>query len=383
MSTPSRRQGGSGGGGGGRGGSSSNGGGGGGGGGQNRNRNRGSNQGGGGGRGNGSGGNRQRSSSGNRRPSGQGSRSGGNRGGQGQASRSSSRSAESSGPIAGGTRHAVAAVVRASERAENVEERQTIKANRRWAAMACAIPALVVGLILGAIVFLVGQPLVAIGVLVVAAAVVAGWVWQAAPGMVVRSVRAHPSSPEQHPRLHNVVEGLCATMGLPLPAVLMVESPVLNAMAIGRHPSTASLIVTSALDESLSVVELEGVVAQELVHIKRHDTLRSGIAVALVAPLTVLSSSGAMKVHSLVGPGREFSADQRAVGVVRYPTGLGSALSKMVESAGGSTWPPGGGRLAALTRWLWINPMAGSTSAAPADGELDDTGVRAAALAML
>ncbi|HVB93177.1 MAG TPA: M48 family metalloprotease [Acidimicrobiales bacterium] len=241
-----------------------------------------------------------------------------------------------------------------------------------------------VGGILAVIVLLAGLPLVAVGVLVVATVAVSGWVWRAAPGMVVRAVGARPSNPEEHPRLHNVVDGLCATMGLPQPAVLVVSSPVLNAMAIGRHPRTASLIVTSGLDESLSLVELEGVVAQELVHVKRHDTVRSGVAVALVAPLALITSSGPARVHSLVGRGREFSADQRAVGVVRYPTGLGSALAKMVESAGSSAqWPPGGGRVSALTRWLWINPLAGSARGVVADGDLDDTGVRAAALALL
>jgi Zn-dependent protease with chaperone function len=250
--------------------------------------------------------------------------------------------------------------------------------------VASVIPGLVVGVILAAIVLAAGVPLAAIAVLVVVTLVVTGWVWRAAPGMVVRAVGARPSNPEAHPRLHNVVDGLCATMGLPQPAVLVVDSPVLNAMAIGRHPRTASLIVTSGLDASLSLVELEGVVAQELVHIKRHDTVRSGVAVAVVAPLALITSSGATRVHSLVGPGREFSADQRAVGVVRYPTGLGSALAKMAESAGSSPqWPPGRGRVSALTRWLWINPLAGSPRGEVADGDLDDTGVRAAALALL
>jgi Zn-dependent protease with chaperone function len=274
-------------------------------------------------------------------------------------------------------------VVRSPESAESAEERQTIAANRRWAVVASTIPGLVVGVILAAIVLLAGVPLAAVGVLVAATLVVAWWVWRSAPGMVVRAVGARPSNPEVHPRLHNVVDGLCATMGLPQPAVLVVDSPVLNAMAIGRHPDRASLIVTSGLDDGLSLVELEGVVAQELVHIKRHDTVRSGVAVAVVAPLALITSSGASRVHALVGPGREFSADQRAVGVVRYPTGLGSALARMAESAGSSPqWPPGGGRVSALTRWLWINPLAGSTRAEAADGDLDDTGVRAAALAL-
>ncbi len=276
------------------------------------------------------------------------------------------------------------AAVRPPEKSENAEERQTIAANRRWALLASAIPGLVVGAVLAVVVLLAGVPLAAVGLLVVVTVVAAGWVWRAAPGMVVRAVGARPSNAGVHPRLHNVVDGLCATMGLPQPAVLVVDSPVLNAMAVGRHPSTASLIVTSGLEETLSLVELEGVVAQELVHIKRHDTVRSGVAVAVIAPLTLLTSSGAARVHRLVGLGREFSADQRAVGVVRYPTGLGSALAKMAESTGSSPpWPPGGGRISALTQWLWINPLAGSPSGPASEGDLDDTGVRAAALALL
>ena len=185
--------------------------------------------------------------------------------------------------------------------------------------MASVIPGLVVGVVLAAIVLAAGVPLVAVGVLVVATLIVTGWVWRAAPGLVVRALGARPSNPEAHPRLHNVVDGLCATMGLPQPAVLVVDSPVLNAMAMGRHPRTASLIVTSGLDASLSLVELEGVVAQELVHIKRHDTVRSGVAVAVVAPLALITSSGAARVHSLVGPGP---------GILRRPTSRrGGALS--------------------------------------------------------
>ena len=83
------------------------------------------------------------------------------------------------------------------------------------------------------------------------------------------------------------------------------------------------------------------------------------------------------RVHSLVGRGREFSADQRAAGVVRYPPGIGSALDAMVEQpAAGASWPPGTGRTAALTRWLWIDPTVGpqpagrwrATSTTPGSG---------------
>jgi hypothetical protein len=44
-----------------------------------------------------------------------------------------------------------------------------------------------------------------------------------------------------------------------------------------------------------------------------------------------------------------------------------------------AAWPPGPGRVAALTRWLWIDPMAGASDDESPEGNLDDTRVRAAA----
>ena len=251
--------------------------------------------------------------------------------------------------------------------------------------MASLVPAALVGVILAAVVAAVGQPLVAVGVLVVVTVALAVWTWRSAPGRVVRAVGARPSREEDRPRLHNLVDGLCATMGLPSPAILVVESARPNAMAVGRDPRSASLVVTTALDGSLSLVELEGVLAHELVHIKRHDTVLSGVAVAVAAPLSLVmrAGGGADLVHRLVGHGREFSADQRAATVVRYPVGLGSALRAMsapVDAAG--PWPPGRGRTAATTRWLWIDPMV-TVGGSAADGALDDPSVRAEALSLL
>ncbi|MHB1711747.1 MAG: M48 family metalloprotease, partial [Acidimicrobiales bacterium] len=265
-----------------------------------------------------------------------------------------------------------------------LEEKRTVTANRRWAMAASIAPGIVAGIVAGIVVALTGPPLAGLGVTVVVTAALACWVWFAAPGIVIRGLGATPSSNEEHPRLHNVVDGVCATMGLPRPTVLVVESPVPNAMTIGRDPQNASLIVTAGLESALDLVELEGVITHELVHIKRCDMVRSGIAVAMVVPLSLLSSTGPEIVHSLVGRGREFSADQRAIEVVRYPAGLGSALRCMVESTDVSpSWPPGRGRISVLTRWLWIDPMVGTKRGEPKVGDLDDTGMRAAALALL
>jgi len=239
----------------------------------------------------------------------------------------------------------------------------------------------VVALVLVAI----GLPLIGALAWVAVTVVLSAWLWRFAPTAVARSVGARPSDEWEHPRLHNLVDGLCATMGLPRPTICIVDSPLPNAMAVGRDPTTALLLVTSGLDQSLSLVELEGVLAHELVHVKRQDTLVAGLAVMVTTPFALLvgTARGAETVHSLVGRGREFSADQRAAGVVRYPPGIGSALAAMARrSPLAPPWLPGVGRTGELTRWLWVDPMAGARSDESAIGNLDDTAVRAAALSM-
>ena len=178
-----------------------------------------------------------------------------------------------------------------------------------------------VGVVIGLVLVLVGLPLIGVLALVVLAVGGTLWLWRAAPALVVRAVGARPSQEWEHPRLHNLVDGLCATMGLPRPTICVVESAVPNAMAVGRDPDSAVLVVTSGLDRSLSLVELEGVLAHELVHIKRHDTAVAAVAVVTAVPWSLIrgTPAGADTVHRLIGPGREFSADQRAAAVVRYP----------------------------------------------------------------
>lgn len=247
------------------------------------------------------------------------------------------------------------------------------------------MPALVVGLVVGVVLVLAGLPLVGVVALVVITGLVALWLWRSAPDTVVSSVGGSPTEEWEYPRLHNLVDGLCATMGLPRPTIYVVESVVPNAMAVGRDPDSAKLVVTSGLDEALTLVELEGVLAHELVHIKRHDTVVAGVAVVTSIPWALIrgNRSGAERVHTLVGRGREFSADQRAAVVVRYPPGIGSALETMVgRPPARQPWPPGAGRTAALTRWLWIDPTVGE-EAASREGNLDDTRVRAAAQSLL
>jgi heat shock protein HtpX len=181
------------------------------------------------------------------------------------------------------------------------------------------------------------------------------------------------------PALVNQVEGLSATIGVARPVLWLVDDPVPNACAFAGRTGAAVLVVTSGLVDRLGLIEMEGVLAHELVHVKRHDAVVSAVAVATAGVVARLTGHDGL-VHWAVGRGREYGADRAAALAVRYPPGLHDALAAI------SLGPrPGGdsvftGRRWAATRWVWIDPMVGAPERTPV-GELDATDVRVAALA--
>ena len=85
--------------------------------------------------------------------------------------------------------------------------------------------------------------------------------------------RAKPADGPEYRRYHNLVEGLCIAAGLPEAAALRGRRPAPNAFATGRNPKHAALAVTTGLLEKMNRVELEGVLAHELSHVKNYDIL--------------------------------------------------------------------------------------------------------------
>ena len=162
--------------------------------------------------------------------------------------------------------------------------------------------------------------------------------------LALRLVGARPTDPVAHARLHNLVEGLCAGVGLPRPRLLVLDDEAPNSLSLGREPASASLVVTSGLLERLSRIELEGVVAHELGHVKAHD-----IAPATAAVLVGLVVPGL--VPRLVGPEREAAADVAGASFTRYPPGLTSALEKLRDD-------PAVVRTSRALAHLWLEPPA-------------------------
>jgi heat shock protein HtpX len=213
-----------------------------------------------------------------------------------------------------------------------------------------------------------GGPVGAIAALV-AAGVLAFLSYWKSDAVALAVSRARPADERTYARLHNLVEGLCIASGLPKPRVYVIDDPAPNAFATGRNPRHAAIAVTTGLLETMNRVELEGVVAHELAHIKHYDILISTLCVTMVGAVALLSDlairtmwwnggrtrrSGdhdnnpigaviaivgfvililapiaAKILQAAVSRKREALADLGGVEMTRYPPGLISALEKL------------------------------------------------------
>ena len=211
-----------------------------------------------------------------------------------------------------------------------------------------------------------GGPTASVIALVIAAVMAFTSYWKS-DSIALKVSRAVPADPETYQRLHNLVEGLCIAGGLPKPKVYIINDPAPNAFATGRNPQHAAIAVTTGLLAKMNRVELEGVVAHELSHIRNYDILVSTIAVTLVGSIAIMTDLGirmmwwnggrtsregdrnngsnplalfgflllilapiiAKAMQAAVSRKRESLADVSACQMTRYPPGLISALEKL------------------------------------------------------
>ena len=172
---------------------------------------------------------------------------------------------------------------------------------------------------------------------------------------------AEPISKKDAPEFYSIVESLSITAGLPMPKLYIINDSSMNAFAAGTNPENSVICVTTGLLENMDKVEIEGVMAHEISHIKNYDIRVSMAAVALTAvigmlsdivlrfiflndddddsknPITLILGLFFVLISPLlatitrlaISRQREFLADATAVSVTRYPDGLISALEKL------------------------------------------------------
>lgn len=259
--------------------------------------------------------------------------------------------------------------------------RATARRNRLRARTVCVAGGAAVGVVLGVVLGVALGTTVGLIIGVAVAAVVAAALWSFATRAVLHLIAARPIPRGTQPRLENLVDGLCATFGLRHPRLMLVDDPLPNSCSLGTTQRAATLVVTRGLLDKFGLVEMEGVVAHELAHIRREDMVLSSVVTAVLGPWAWLRGDDGM-LHRLLGRGREFLADSMAVAVVRYPPGLQKAL----EGFSGDVAAPSSffaGRRVLAARWIWAHPVVGTGKPLPLLEEVDTVPVRATALAQL
>jgi heat shock protein HtpX len=197
--------------------------------------------------------------------------------------------------------------------------------------------------------------------LVIAAVLNLGSYWFS-DKIVLARYRAKPVEESAAPRLHAIVDRLCARAGLPKPRLYVLPERSPNAFATGRNPHHSAVAVTAGLLEAMDEEEVEGVVAHELAHIHNRDILISSIAATIAGAISVLASIArwgaifggtggrderngggalallataivapiaALVIQMAISRSREFAADATGARFAGSPQGLARALRKL------------------------------------------------------
>ncbi len=246
---------------------------------------------------------------------------------------------------------------------------EQIAANKRRTALLVVGALLFLGLIGYAIGYLFFSGPAGLVVALIIAAVMSISSYFYGDRLVLASTRAREVTPEEQPRLHNIVEGLAIAAGVPKPRVYVVPEQAPNAFATGRDPEHSSVAVTEGLLALMNRVELEGVIGHEMSHVLDRDILLGTVVATLVGAAVLLSeffmrswwwggfggrrgnneNGGAAElvvfalglmllilaplagqiIKMAVSRNREYLADAEGALLTRYPPGLASALKKL------------------------------------------------------
>lgn len=244
-----------------------------------------------------------------------------------------------------------------------------VAANRRKSAVLVVVFVLIVALIGWAFVKLLDTGPIGLVIAILVATITSLIGYYSGDRIALATAGAQgPIQKTDNSYLFTMVENLCLTTGLPMPAVYIIPDQQINAFATGRNPQHASIAVTVGAIEQLENEELEGVLAHELSHVKNEDVRYMTLVAILVGLITLLSNyfwrwswlgggrrrsndSGGNQLQAIVmvvglvllilapligqliqfavSRKREFLADASGVLITRYPEGLAHALEKI------------------------------------------------------
>jgi len=254
---------------------------------------------------------------------------------------------------------------------ERTDFEEEIRSNRRWTWVLLGASFLLLSVVAAIASLAIGGGWVGVAFGVALALALTAFAYFGSSKLALGSTGARQAPLEQFPQLHNLVEAMAVSAGIPKPGVYVVDDPAPNAFATGRDPEHAAVAVTTGLLQKMNRDELEGVIAHEVAHIRNLDIRVMTVAVATAGSVAVITDlfwrmmylgaatgagrrrSGkrggggnpfaliAMVVVAVLAPiaaallkaaisrRREALADATAVKLTRYPTGLRRALEKL------------------------------------------------------
>lgn len=193
---------------------------------------------------------------------------------------------------------------------------------------------------------------------------ISGFLW--GDNLILSLSGARPIKRKDFFDYYSAAENLSMAAQMPMPRLYVIDSPAMNAFAVGRDPEHAAICVTSGLLAKMNRSEIEGVVGHEISHIKNLDSRLMVLVTVLVGSLSILSNfllrgwgssrrsdegnRGMGGILVLVGMlllifspligkliqlaisrRREFFADASSAKLTRFPQGLIYALKKIGE----------------------------------------------------
>ena len=132
--------------------------------------------------------------------------------------------------------------------------------------------------------------------------------------------------------------------GVVPPRLYLITDPFPRALSTGRGATASTVVVSSGLIASASPAELEGILAHEVAHVARRDTVVQTATVVLASTLVeiarlggflqrallfVLAPIASAFVHLLLSPRRELQADRFAAELCESPHGLADGLLRL------------------------------------------------------
>lgn len=182
--------------------------------------------------------------------------------------------------------------------------------------------------------------------------------------MIAMATGAKPLERRENMRVYNLVENLCMSVGMKMPAINIIESSALNAFASGLQEKNYTVTLTRGIIDKLNDDELEGVIAHELMHIRnkdvrllvvtivfvgifsfvvqiafrsflyggmgnRRDNKDSGKLMIVILAVSLIAYLISMLFKFSLSRKREYMADSGAAEMTRKPWALASALKKI------------------------------------------------------